>query len=209
MADGRLAPLCQGVARASGVLVFAATLVVPTSLFAQDAAAPRDLRRYAQEAIAAERTRGNAALADAMEGLLPQLLRDASLSRGGMGTAGLVSGRDPGVQRGLQDLADHMDARLGAAGQDEALASQRLGGFFTLSVKSEGVALLLTPSDNLALTTQAAAVTVDPSSGPADVQVDPPFESPGNSNNDTVGFSDKPGNGGGGGGGGQGNGKGK
>ncbi len=140
---------------------------------------PVDLRSFSQQAIALERANGNPKLAAAMEALLPGLLEgvgsDQSALAAGSGTQD--------IRRGLSDLADHMDARLGSNSQNSQ------AGSFTLFVLTDGVRLQVTPSKNVTLITQKTTVQVNPGGGPAGVS------SPGNSNNGTVGFSGKPGRG--------------
>lgn len=157
----------------------------------------RDLRTYTEEAIAAEETQGHTELAGAMRELLPEMLREEARSHQDGGEE-VLAAHDPGIRRGLLDLADHMDARLG--GSDN---SHSQGGSFTLFVRSDGVTLTLTPSQSVNLVTENTTVTVNPGSGPAEVI------SPGSSNNSTVGFSSSPGNSGGGGGPPEGRGKNK
>jgi len=165
------------------VVVTALTLGSLTGIVAADALGTdvEELRRHAEQAIAEERTDGDPELADAMEEILPQLLEEVRQSQTEAPTDDTVT--EHGLKRGQLDLADHMDARLSSNSQ---------AGLFTLFVRSEGVHLTLTPSESLQAVTGQTTVTVNPGSGPAGVT------SPGNSNNDTVGFSGSPGNSGGG-----------
>lgn len=161
---------------------------------AQEPSAELDvLRHHAEYLIAHERATGHTDLANAMEETLPGLLAEVR-EKGLEATlqAYTTAPEHEGArQRGLTDLADHLDARLGSQEHED----NRQGGRFTLFVLTDGVRLSVTPSENVQVTTTSVSVTVNPGTSTT-------VSSPGNSTNTTVGFSGSPGNSGGGGGGG-------